>query len=442
MFRSNSFSLKNSASHKTKQYLFGKNELSIVSIAFLALFLIATNLSSLVSVYIYSIACFLYIAFFDFKRGIFAVFLNIVYLGYSYIEFPANFIFGTSELITLCVVLLVARWLVFRFIINSHSEKAIRLNYFTIVALIVALYFSLSRYQISLFSIASMFFSIFCAIIFSNELDSKEYASNIATALFVILSTVVLYYFVWTRNIFSIHDYWIGNRFTGVRDPNNFALFANYTIVLFCIAKDRISKSYRFLAVALLSIGVIATISLSGIFSLLAIYVFILISKKKVKSILILLSICIIAFAFYKIIGSLNVSQSTTLGAIIIRFQNLFQSLSKGDYYSATTTRFGIWEQYLGIFNSLSSKEKVFGNISLIDKRLIDGEMASHNTFIDVLISYGIVGLSLFLLLIIVFFIKSIANKKYWQAVLCLIFVTNLFFRTILSTFLWIGILS
>ena len=227
-----------------------------------------------------------------------------------------------------------------------------------------------------------------------------------------------------------------GFRFAGVEDPNNFAL--NCNICLFFIFSDKElfkNQLYKIAIVTALVIGCLLTVSMSGIFTLLALFVaFFCIFNKKYRAIGILLLI-ILALLVGVVFPLLISSEGGVFSFMAQRINLIYDSLLKGDMGTATTDRSDLWEQYMGMFDRLSVKDKFFGVPTLIEKWMAASEenLASHNFYIDTLISYGYIGLALYLGLLAYAIYTNVRERKYKQLLICLLLTANIFFRSMNS---------
>ena len=219
----------------------------------------------------------------------------------------------------------------------------------------------------------------------------------------------------------------VANRYCGVRDANNFSFFSNIALCLISYLACFKTERARRTVILLLCIGILATISISGICTM-CIVLFFTIGKNgrqvsRLKNILVIIP----AVVFILIIISTVFSNSTgVLGTIANRISTISNQLAQGDYSAATSSRTYLWGYYTSQWQRTTGLARSIGAYNVY-AGLITTRLGSHNTYIDFLMTYGIIGI---IVLGFSFFIPSARklDKHLW--LIKIIAAINILFRS------------
>jgi len=153
--------------------------------------------------------------------------------------------------------------------------------------------------------------------------------------------------------------------------------------------------------------------SVSGILYLAVILLTgILLIKGKSKTVTVLVIVLAALVVFYNIYINLPSSMRfEQLDYLIMRVEEKYSAYVSGDFSQATTGRSNLASAYLDyIFNKQDAFGVVFGGNPLIIKSI--SNRGTHNTFINTLLQFGVLGTIAFFVLIIWRFIVCLKNKE------------------------------
>lgn len=198
----------------------------------------------------------------------------------------------------------------------------------------------------------------------------------------------------------------------GIGDSNYSTLLLNIGIA--CTLFDRNFKWYMKVGITLLNLfAMTVTLSTSGLIGfLLTLMGFVIVKRSSIpskvwKSILLLLGM-VLLFDLY--INLPSTMQNETINAYIDRMQDKLFLVQSGDISSFTTNRSSIADQKMDYFmNGQGVLKQLFGFNSLF----ADGSnVVPHNTYIDLLLQIGLVGMILTLGHIVTSSIRAWKDKN------------------------------
>ena len=158
--------------------------------------------------------------------------------------------------------------------------------------------------------------------------------------------------------------------------------------------------------------AMLLTNSLTGLIGLCTIIlVSIMLGKKKGKGLLIFVAVIVVIVAIYNLYVDLpSEKRILELDNYMFRIENTIDEIKVGNYGGATTNRTNLAKKYLNyIFNEQSFFRMMFGGNSLLVKSITTA--VTHNTFINLLLQFGVIGTIIFLILIIIRFIKNYKSR-------------------------------
>lgn len=235
---------------------------------------------------------------------------------------------------------------------------------------------------------------------------------------------------------------WRALQLSGMSDPNNFALNCCMIIalVLVVLPKGFSKKEKVFLCIAS-SIGVMLSISFSGMSLCLSLFLCQIMfgnageGTNKTASRLIASFLILIVFvsfvSFLPAISELAISSNiSAISAIGQRLSGMVSDLLVGDYNGFSSGRLVLSSRYMNAFSNYNIIEMVVGNAGNIGTLETVLGHASHNSYIDILISYGLLGIVLFILYAINIFYSYIKNNEWKSLAVAILFLIVAYSRT------------
>ena len=205
----------------------------------------------------------------------------------------------------------------------------------------------------------------------------------------------------WTNNEVSVDINVAGagaqtvhRNFGSLSDSNFAGLF--YSLCIICSAAvGGLPKWLRIAAMALFAVMLLQTASLSAILILAALMTLYIILRFRSRSVIIL---CVLlAVAAIAVIAVLSVPQLRELDAVsglIVRINEKLSYIPRGRWDLLTTDRSAIWGDAMNVFMSKSIWGQLIGG-SVITVMAIDHSIlpiACHNSYIQSLLNFGVLG--------------------------------------------------
>lgn len=188
----------------------------------------------------------------------------------------------------------------------------------------------------------------------------------------------------------------VNRNFGSLGDVNYASLFYNMSIFTAFFIKG-VKKWIKAVFIALFFLLLLQTASLSGLITLLVLSVFAIILKFR-KTSLIILTAAVFGGAIV-LSALLSVPQFRELPAIsgiLIRLAEKSKYISAGRWDMLTTDRADLWEAAMNIFSSKPLWGKLFGGsvitIMIISTSLLATDWACHQSYIQALLNFGIIG--------------------------------------------------
>lgn len=264
---------------------------------------------------------------------------------------------------------------------------------------------------------------------FSSFLENDEIEllyDNIKRVIALSVFFSVIYGLVTNNFFIEQRSGYENKRFNGVKDPNYMAMYLNIGLIFTLSCKSFVYKKSQVVLVITLIVGLILTKSMSGIIlNSLTILIYLLLFKKNnlvrfvkqhKKKVIVISTIVLTTFMIVS--GSLinNYSKQTHVNEYGVevgnnRVSDILVSFKEKDYDRLTSGRTVIWRDYFKYINNKSVLNKVIGDGLIVDpvySSYWGKKMFSHNTYIDLLNSMGILGLVLTSIFV---FVKIKKNK-------------------------------
>lgn len=198
----------------------------------------------------------------------------------------------------------------------------------------------------------------------------------------------------------------VSRNFGALSDANFAGLF--YSLCIICtITLKNLKWWVRGIFLALFGIMLLQTASLSALLITGVLTVFYIILKFRGKSIIILTALFFAMAAAVVIILSVpQLREIPAISGLIIRITEKLSYIPRGRWDLLTTDRSAIWGEALGIFSRKDLWGKLVGGtvitVMVIDKSVIS--IACHNSYIQSILNFGILGtLVIYIPLLVVF---------------------------------------
>lgn len=398
------------------------NTLGVI-LALIYLYTLITNFSIPIinSSWILFLFCFALFARLEYSVALWA-FLEI-YFSYSYLVFDNYIGITAGQFIALYLGLVALRHL--PGILSIVSSRRVMVKF--LLLLILPIFLALQHEYVGAVKVLAIL--LFCVVFSYCVSDRKEIIKTYALVLVFALLSTYIYNVVWIQ-IFHVNEAireLVSGRYTGVRDANNFALWSNVALCLInyteCFKKKQTNK----VVTILLCVGILATISISGICTMCFLLYFIgrenRTSVSRFMKLLLVVPVVLILFVVLSVFAS---GSSGILGTIFGRFTTILNQLQQGDYSAATSSRTYLWGYYFTEWQKLSTTAKTIGSYDVY-AQMITTRLGSHNTYLDYMMTYGIPGLSA---IIVSFFIPTYKKRDKHIWLLKIMYVVNIFARS------------
>ena len=276
----------------------------------------------------------------------------------------------------------------------KEKKNKFNLNYSYLVLPIILFLTSILYYNIS--SIASLGINLFILIyIFSTKDKSINFYQKLLYVIGLFGAFTVIYGLYRGSQLNFVYFKRLSLTIT---DPNYSSILLNLSFFAI-LNNEYANKIEKYLIIILIIMGLILTVSISGIVCfilMLFVYYFIIDKKKFVKALIIFI---ILLFLFFTIPLAPN-SALYGMRYRILNFNNM-------DLNTFTSFRLEIFENYFNYFiNEVPTINKIFGGLNTItgnySKKLVSmfGHI-SHNSYIDILYMTGILGFILLMFAIL-----------------------------------------
>lgn len=246
----------------------------------------------------------------------------------------------------------------------------------------------------SLTGISFVFYFLISNVIVHDNLQQDRKENHFwRIALYSILISCLFAAIYGLTHATTIHR-WIkgigyARQFYGTMGTTRFGIYLciSTLFALYCVEK----KWKKITISIILAVGVIATVSMTALILLILVYLFYFFTKgklsvRKIGIFVVAITIIGLTFLFWD-----RVSDISFIKPLATRIDLITQQVIAGDLDSATSGRTGLSTSYLNQFNESSALEKIFGRFNLS----MEGTTYSHNSYIDMLNYYGIIGLIL-----------------------------------------------
>lgn len=262
-------------------------------------------------------------------------------------------------------------------------------------------------------------FIFFClAFLISDSSDDAKFYLKVIVILFGVLNLInVVYFFISPSDLILKY-----NRFSGFGNANKTAYlmcflmpFSYYFLLL---SKKRLVKLIYFFFFLFPLVNILVSASRGGLLSFIFIMIALSVMQKNFKLVFVIV--------FFVMIGIVSLWGNSFFQHTIERTSVLFS----GDMEAASNHRFDIWRNLFGIYFS-NPAYVIFGTgVGTASK--IGGGAEAHNMYFKVIIEFGLMGISLWTLLLVKMFKTVIfaavndENKKF-KYMLCISMISIAF---------------
>lgn len=205
----------------------------------------------------------------------------------------------------------------------------------------------------------------------------------------------------------------VSRNFGALSDANFAGLFYSLSIITTIVLKG-VPVWLKCIFLGLFGIMLLETASLSAILILIALGVFYIILKYRMKSVFILLfagTAAIIGVAIILAVPALR--EIDAISGLIIRVTEKLSYIPRGRWDLLTTDRYAIWQAAIGTFSSWPLWKKLIGGgvVTVMVRNNADFFTACHNSYIQSVLNFGIVGtLIIYLSLFIIFIYRLLKH--------------------------------
>ena len=405
-----------------KEHFFSDKYKELLTIALLVMSYVANV--PLLTLGAFAIAC-LFVVFSNYQTSVY-------YLAF-FTSFAGIFVYNGKHMFFLMVAL---------FILKSFAENRASKNTFVYYLVIIAYCLVFSDFQSS-FSFANaigliLLFAIPLIAYSSDRIDCNVFMQHYILGF--VIATIIGFF---VKNIpsmyrlFDIDLLWTDNyeqltRFFGLAFDSNFYALSNFIIVAYLLfAFEKITPFRGMLTLFLFITGVL-TISKSY-YLVAGAFVVLYIAKNlsKMKHIVVFALVALVGVGVFSIVSN-NLGYNA-LEMIASRF------VPGGSFADNTTGRTEIWKEYIEFFNTNGIKETLFGlgfNAPVVH--------SAHNTFIEFMFHYGLVGLILwgsYFVHCMKLFRKKAERFENKSPIVCICMIAGIFFLSAYTyEAFWIGI--
>lgn len=185
------------------------------------------------------------------------------------------------------------------------------------------------------------------------------------------------------------------NRNFGALGDSNFAGLFYSICIIAAAAVSGIPKWLRIIFIAVFGVMLIQTASISAILILTALAVLYVILRYRLKSAVILACAAAAAAAAAAVIlATPQLRELDAVAGLIIRINEKLSYIPRGRWDLLTTDRYDIWGDAMRIFFSGNAAEQLIGGrvitVMAIDETVLP--IACHNSYIQSLLNFGIIG--------------------------------------------------
>lgn len=274
----------------------------------------------------------------------------------------------------------------------------------------------------------------------SENIDDDEddlFKLEFISCFFLAIIGEVLYGVIFSTYREYSYSTWRSLQFNGVRDPNNLALHCCFLFAIALIVyKPRTLRILKVIIGILMPIIVLATISFTGITMML--FLLIVLTYKELNGrkrfifvgILLFLIIISVLIDYGTLLLDLTNSNISFISGLGQRLNTMLTQYSSGNYERLTSGRTALWKEYWNYFKDENIWLQLVGREGTYRSLLQQIGTASHNSYIDYLISYGIIGVIIIGVIALYTWVNKIRNGKIAPVLINIMFAITFFSRT------------
>ena len=280
------------------------------------------------------------------------------------------------------------------------SSKRVYIKQRSFIGIVIALLLSIQLYLSGFLGLERTIITFFLAgwflIIMDNIERRQDTLSDFFFHMTISITLIALHSFIYQGfgldSIGRVGLIGLGS----VMDPNYSALILNCGLSLLLFQRSH--SSLRLIMGIIIFFAIIRTGSLTGMLCIMIILIIFALKDrslgKKVRRVMIILLGVILVFGI--IMSGASIIENAYIEFIVNRIHKIIAEISLLDFNSATSGRMEIAQIKLQYFFGQSFFGFLFGGNSLF----VGAPFVSHNTYIDLLLRFGIVG-TLFIIIII-----------------------------------------
>lgn len=262
-----------------------------------------------------------------------------------------------------------------------------------------------------------------------------SFTEKFIIALFLVIIGEVIYGVLFP--VASSDSTWRAAQFGGVKDPNNLSLHCCLLFALTTIINpNAVAKPLKRFIEILMPVIVFASISFTGI-TMISVLLIVGLWKQfnGIKKVVVTFVLALIAtmasfINYANLLTALTNSNQSTVAAFAQRISLMLMQYRTGNYERLTSGRSSLWERYFDVFQNERISLQLFGSSGNLSHLIRQFGTASHNIYIDFLISYGFIGGFFISLLTLSDWLYKIRDKRYTNLIVNIAFAITFFSRS------------
>ena len=319
----------------------------------------------------------------------------LMFVFYLLWEYVTTFSFGLTAVLTMQVIMIIKIFVQGKGVFKSKTllqKKALSLQTALLIYIAIMGLASFVLYQG--FTGISFIFKIVATFYVISFWDDEDSASKAVQSMFHILMISSLVATIYGFSHETGLERWLSEmgdyvtQFYGTLGTTRMALFYLVGMAYFLYYVKNVIVKYA--GVLLFTVLVLMTVSLTALILYVVVVLIYIYSLGKLrKGLLYLLIVAVLAVASFPIWSS-----SSYVKPLLYRISYSMDSYEQGDVDAALSGRENLTEYYTNAFEESNMATKIFGNARSA-MSATGNDMNSHNTFIDILFFFGILGLVL-----------------------------------------------
>lgn len=426
---------------------YGIKRISRCNITLYLLSIVSLVLNGLNNKFINTIAILcvvLYIALSKGKNVLFIYPVVFIYMGYSNLNLETiGFTLDISTSANIIYLLIAIKLIISSYILRINKWSIL---YFLVLIVCCLNILITNKPSQALFMAAKLItvYNIITSIQLekNNNQTDDGFTSGFILSLLIAIIGEVIYGVLFSTP--SLDNTWRSAQFGGVKDPNNLSLHCCLLFALTSIVNPHaVGKQLKNIIEILMPIIIFASISFTGIVTILVFLAIVIWKrlngiKKIVMSFFLFILLVVTSLINYpELLSKLVNSKQSKIAALAQRINLMLIQYRTGNYERLTSGRTTLWKKYFVEFQNQRLHLQVLGNSGNLNDLVRKFGIASHNVYIDFLISYGFIGSFLICILTLSNWVSKLHKRRYGNLIVNIVFAITFFSRSFdLSIFL------